>query len=76
MSRPLDILAPEAITRIEPDPIWGVPIVAPREIHLLPGSPVSMNGTDVGVGSGRGVGAGRTAGVGPGEGSGTGDVYK
>ena len=74
-SRPLDTVAPPAITNVEPLPAAAVPAIMTQGVDVLPGTPMVVDGTTVGKGSGPGGGGGRGPGNGPGDGPGSGDVY-
>lgn len=74
-SAPVDIAAPQSITRREPQPAAVVPVITAQDVDVMPGAPMAVDGSTVGKGAGPGAGAGRGPGMGPGEGPGSGDVY-
>ena len=75
-SRPLDTLAPQNITSLEPLPVAAVPAITSQDVDIVPGAPMPVDGPSVGNGSGPGAGAGHGPGIGPGGGPGVGDVYE
>src|SRR6185503_20295278 len=75
-AQPLDTVAPQTITSVEPLPVSVVPVIATDDVERLPGSPVLVAGTAAGDGSGTGGGTARGAGNGSGDGPGAGEVYE
>jgi periplasmic protein TonB len=73
-ARPLDIVAPQIMTRVESLPVGAVPMILTDDVDRLPGASLPVDGT-VGNGSGPRGGGGPGPGNGPGDGPGAGDVY-
>jgi protein TonB len=75
-SRPLETIAPRALTTVDPLPVAPVPVIATPDVDFVPGAPMAVPGTTLGKGAGPGAGGGNGPGLGPGEGPGIGDVYE
>ena len=74
-SAPVQLVAPESLTEVEPPPVATVPVVTAQDVDVLPGAPMPVDGASVGRGSGGRFGGGNGPGIGPGAGAGIDDVY-
>jgi len=64
------------VTNMEPPPVTTVPMVAAQDVDVLPGTPMPIDGSTVGRGSGpRPGGGGNGPGIGPGDGPGVGEIH-
>jgi periplasmic protein TonB len=74
-TRPVNTNAPNTISNAESPATASVPLIATRDVEIVPGVLAPFGDASPGRGSGPGVGTGRGPGAGPGEGPG-GDVYE
>ena len=75
-SEPIAIVAPRSLPTVDPPPATIVPVITAQDVDVLPGAPMTIDGSTVGRGSGTGPGGGGNgSGLGPGDGPGIGDVF-